>query len=705
MRACSKISATSKDCAKQYITNKMEAMKIIFAFIALRVDGAWGFNGSIAPRELPAPSPLRVASTAWATSDDGLAQNYASNEPRGKERAKAPLVDSTLLRFLSSEKKSGAVIEKEQNRLSLSVASRSEPGKGMEADFSLAAENLVEREVIGASLTALDLPLEQSWLSQYNAQRVALKLQALGVDSGAALKAGKTVQDYVLARVTRRRIRKFLQERDSLWASGYFNPRGRTGINESISPAAASNFDIDDVISVMMEHGITGNDVAAIFSHTPSVVMMRARQTNGEALTNETERKRLSFALDETLEIAFVGLLGDTLKLRRYDARKVLRASPGLLTSKGSTSAVQVIKLMISLGSSTNSIARDKTTLPTLLCRSPALIFRLVAFLSSAQLKVPLNAIGPILRQRQSAGLLNAVAPVKHTLTLDAYDDIASKNLTSLSTESEILGHLKADNTMRQRKIESSYQTMQAVSDVLRRSAGIRDFRKILSSHPDVFFLNFTNVHLVIRYLRDEVGMSKDDTAKAIQTFPALLEQDVMRVKAAVEYLLSIEVEEDALPSILRSFPATLLLDIEEDMVPVVSFLRGIGVRNIGRFVTRLPPVLGYSVSRDLQPKWEFLKEVCQFDYFEVVRFPAYFSYPLERVIKMRYEYLRDRKGIPIQLARVDDVLRFGDRDFATEIALDDDGGAAFAQFVEERSSSLHSTIRTRRTQKKKKNK
>mmetsp|Transcript_15100 Transcript_15100/g.32776 ORF Transcript_15100/g.32776 Transcript_15100/m.32776 type:complete len:138 (+) Transcript_15100:84-497(+) len=136
-------------------------------------------------------------------------------------------------------------------------------------------------------------------------------------------------------------------------------------------------------------------------------------------------------------------------------------------------------------------------------------------------------------------------------------------------------------------------------------------------------------------------------------------------------------------------------------MIPVVSFLRGIGVRNIGRFVTRLPPVLGYSVDDDLKPKWDFLKEVCQFDYFEVVRFPAYFSYPLERVIKMRYEYLRDCKEMPIQWARVDDVLRFGDRDFATEICHDSDDGAAFAKFAEERGCALHPT---RRKQRKKKN-
>jgi len=107
--------------------------------------------------------------------------------------------------------------------------------------------------------------------------------------------------------------------------------------------------------------------------------------------------------------------------------------------------------------------------------------------------------------------------------------------------------------------------------------------------------------------------------------------------------------------------------------------------------------VLGYSVQNDLKPKWDFLKEVCQFDYFEVVRFPAYFSYPLERVIKMRYNYLRDCKDIPIQLVRVDDVLRFGTRDFATEIALDEDNGVAFAKYVEDNRSGPHRTRQSNR--------
>jgi hypothetical protein len=679
-----------------------------------------------------------VASTTWATSNDS-----GSNEQRQRQKGKAPLVDSTLLRFLSSQKNSGPVLL-EDDRPSAPVIgggggsktfSITTPIRGESRESSsssvvdlptFASENLIDQAeleeqtfVATASITNNSNSREQqklenevlenqTWLSQYNAQRVTLKLLSLGVENEAAAKAGRIVQNYALARITRRRIRKFLQERDAAWESGSTVPLvDRSGIKENISAVAAGKFDIDGVISVMTEFGLTGADVAAIFSHTPSIAMMQARSSVDESSAT-TAAARTSVTLEETLERAFVNLLSERLKLRKYDARKVLRTCPGLLTSKGSKSADQVVNLMVSLGSSTNSIARDKSTLPTLLSRSPALIFRLVAFLNSAQLKVPLNSIGPILRSKHSAEMLNAVAPLKRTTSFaeDAdndqkvADDRNNMILLNNVEEEEVRGYLRVDNTVRQQKIDERYRSMEAVADVLRRSAGIRDFRKILSSYPDAFFLNVTNIHHVASYLREDVGMTKDDVAKAIQNVPSLLKQDVSRIKDVVEFLRSIEVDEEALPSIFRSFPATLLLDIEKDMVPVVDFIRGIGVRNIGRFVTRLPPVLGYSVEKDLQPKWDFLAEVCQFDYFEVARFPAYFSYPLDRVIKLRYEYLRDCKNIPIQLARVDDVLRFGDREFATEIALDDDNGVAFAKFVEERDCSLQSSMRNRRKQK-----
>lgn len=58
------------------------------------------------------------------------------------------------------------------------------------------------------------------------------------------------------------------------------------------------------------------------------------------------------------------------------------------------------------------------------------------------------------------------------------------------------------------------------------------------------------------------------------------------------------------------------------------------------RFVQRLPPVLGYDVDTNLKPKWDFLVNTLRLTTFDVSRFPAYFSYPLEKVTMPRMAYL-----------------------------------------------------------------
>jgi len=97
---------------------------------------------------------------------------------------------------------------------------------------------------------------------------------------------------------------------------------------------------------------------------------------------------------------------------------------------------------------------------------------------------------------------------------------------------------------------------------------------------------------------------------------------------------------------------------------------------------SRLPPVLGYSVEDELVPKWQYLCQVYTQGSFELSAFPAYFSYPLDKRIKTRYQYLQQVKGVPTQLLALDKVLRYGDREFATRVARDTDEGAAFLEFA-----------------------
>jgi hypothetical protein len=113
---------------------------------------------------------------------------------------------------------------------------------------------------------------------------------------------------------------------------------------------------------------------------------------------------------------------------------------------------------------------------------------------------------------------------------------------------------------------------------------------------------------------------------------------------------------------ILRAFPSLLGLDTEDHFLPAVQFLERIGVTNIPRyehstalcnqripskllfflrheqqrllprFVQRLPPVLGYDLASNLEPKWAYLTKELKLSSNDVARFPAYFSYPLDTV-------------------------------------------------------------------------
>lgn len=241
----------------------------------------------------------------------------------------------------------------------------------------------------------------------------------------------------------------------------------------------------------------------------------------------------------------------------------------------------------------------------------------------------------------------------------------------------------------RQERIERTYASMTQTARVLKAQIGTQDLSKVVAAYPEVLLLDAEKHILpVSRYMMGGLGIWQNDLGGALQLYPTLLGMKIDDLERVVSYVLSLGVDEDDLAGIFRAFPGLFAMPVE-DMEVVVSYLESIGVRDIGAFVTKLPPVLGYSVEKDLKPKWEFLKTVCLQPEFELKKFPAYFSYPFDRVIKTRFNYLA-YKGISIRFVsmRIDTVLRFGDLDFATKVALDDDRGRAFRSFARQRESS-----------------
>lgn len=89
----------------------------------------------------------------------------------------------------------------------------------------------------------------------------------------------------------------------------------------------------------------------------------------------------------------------------------------------------------------------------------------------------------------------------------------------------------------------------------------------------------------------------------------------------------------------------------------------GISKRDVSFMVRRFSPLLGYSIEEVLRPKLEFLQNTMGKSINEVVDYPRYFSYSLEKKIKPRYWVLR-RRNVDCKLK---DMLGKNDEEFAAE--------------------------------------
>jgi len=189
------------------------------------------------------------------------------------------------------------------------------------------------------------------------------------------------------------------------------------------------------------------------------------------------------------------------------------------------------------------------------------------------------------------------------------------------SSDKFIFASQKNFNQIRREFIDANYETMKAVADTLRYKVGVDDVPKMIAAYPGVLLLDDNSNKPGCRIFVQH----SEYVPKLLQSFPRILKEDANQMKKAVDFLLSLEVTEDSMVKIFRAFSSVLTLDVESRMVPVVEFLQSIGVVNIGRFITHLPPLLGYSVQNKLIPKSTFLLKVCHYDYFKVVQFPSYF--------------------------------------------------------------------------------
>jgi hypothetical protein len=635
-----------------------------------------------------------VVGAGLSVAADPLAANRSSSSSSGrnpKQRrgvmARPPAVDSALLRFVAEQQQEGLATRGTPNgrQAAAPEASTAEAATAASTNTNGNALRSNGNRIPASAAAATSRSVDNNnnsrddddawWWGQFHAHAIVSLLTQRDptVDAAAAQAAGEAVQSQALVRKARRQIRAFLKERDvALGAAAERRSDDTTRPRTTTTTTHA----VEETMDVLLELGLTVKDTATILQHSPGIALMRPRGTGGQGESLATTVTRV------------LDLLGARLGLRRYDARKVIRSCPGLLTMRRSKAAEQMVVILSTLGVSAKALSRDKAALADTLLRSPSAIFRLVSFLASDAIRMPVRQIGPLLRRRHCRELLDAVAPIPSGVAGDVVVEKEADDAAAASMDPQVASVLSGRESLHRReRIEETYRCMSQTAWILRHEIGTSDLGKVIAAYPSVLLLDVEKTILPnADYLMNELGIWKDDLAKVLQLYPILLGADLDKMRHVVDYLVYLEVPRESLASIFRSFPALLTLDVEKDMEPVVDFLRSIGISNLGRFISRLPPVLGYSVQRELVPKWNYLARVCADPRFEVSRFPAYFSYPLERVIKTRYDYIRRVKGVPTHFMSVDQVVSLGDKDFATRIVGDVDA-RTFMQFTENRSA------------------
>jgi mTERF. len=585
------------------------------------------------PAECTSTTPSIMKSNGSSSSSSSTStttkNNYRSttvensnNIYREKSRLSkkaAPLVDSALLRFLSQQKSQLQQTEmiptsSSTDNNTLNTTTNSVSSIVIEKNIQDIKENNVEEdekdELESDEMSDIELdgdihtppnmmsssvstrraisvpPVEDTtadclyWFTQFNAHRVAQKLLALGACEESAMEAGSVVQNYMLTRTTRQRVRKFLRDRDIKWAQGIESTHELSYEVSDVQEEArlrGESYNLDEILSLMVEVGLTGKDIAAILIHTPSISMMKAKravESNDQSVGSGGE------TLEETINRSFFGVLCSTIQLRKYDARKILRSCPGLLTKRGSIAAQEVVSILSSLGVAPTSLCRDKAALPMLLSRSPSSLFRFVAFLSSDYVRMPINSIGPFIRRTECASVLDLVAPLPRydmkLLDATSYEiDLSEDNVMS-----------KVDRNSLENIITKRYHAMFQTAEFLRKDIGIADLSKTLAAFPQILTMNKDTVIHVVDFFRDELDLCDEDVAKIIESYPTILHTEISQMRSVIDYMRSIEVADDVLGSIFRAFPALLSLNPESSMKDVVKFLEEIGVTNVGRFVT-----------------------------------------------------------------------------------------------------------------------
>lgn len=193
-----------------------------------------------------------------------------------------------------------------------------------------------------------------------------------------------------------------------------------------------------------------------------------------------------------------------------------------------------------------------------------------------------------------------------------------------------------------------------------------KELGKVIRTSPQLLYRKPEEFQKVVSFLLEDLGLNEDDLVQVLVRCPKISAGSIENTfQKKVEFLTKLGIRKEQLPGVIRKNPEFLLSDVDRTVMPRLAYLMqfGLSTREIASMVARFSPLLTYSINFVLRPKLDFLLNIMGKPVSEVVIFPRYFSYSLEKKIRPRFFALRDR-NINCSLK---DMLGKNDEEFAAD--------------------------------------
>ncbi|XP_064999564.1 transcription termination factor MTERF2, chloroplastic-like isoform X2 [Musa acuminata AAA Group] len=187
----------------------------------------------------------------------------------------------------------------------------------------------------------------------------------------------------------------------------------------------------------------------------------------------------------------------------------------------------------------------------------------------------------------------------------------------------------------------------------------------VITSSPQLLLKKPKEFQEVVSFM-EEIGFDSKTIGRILCRCPEIFASSVDNtLRKKVNFLADFGVSRDCLLRIVRKYPEMLLLDTDNTLLPRMSFLMRVGLskREVCSMICRFSPILGYSIEMVLKPKLDFLLRTMKKPLKEIVEYPRYFSYSLDKKIKPRFWVIQSRK----LECSLKDMLSKNDDEFAQE--------------------------------------